>query len=195
MALPVTHRHHHRERVAERSVVGGQIGCDYQFANNAVIGIEGTGRRFERPMRGSAFVGLPLACAGDLGPCAGDNDFLTSMTGRIGYAFDTVLIYGRGGFAMAGDKYDVIGGDSAALGHFTFRGLIIASAGSLAAAWIGRSRRHWSMNVEYDYYHFGRSGGILMTDQFTALTGVVDVKQNIQVIKVGLNFHIGASGW
>jgi hypothetical protein len=34
-----------------------------------------------------------------------------------------------------------------------------------------------------------------MTDQFTGLTGIVDVKQTVQVIKVGFNFHIGASGW
>ena len=54
--------------------------------------------------------------------------------------------------------------------------------------------RHWSMNVEYDYYEFG-NGNILMTDQFSGGTGVVDVKQNVQVIKVGFNFHIGASGW
>ena len=46
------------------------------------------------------------------------------------------------------------------------------------------------MNVEYDYYKFG-SGGISMTDQFSGLTGVVDVKQTVQVVKVGFNFHIG----
>jgi hypothetical protein len=34
-----------------------------------------------------------------------------------------------------------------------------------------------------------------MTDQFSGLTGVVNVKQSVQVIKVGFNFHIGGSGW
>jgi outer membrane immunogenic protein len=54
--------------------------------------------------------------------------------------------------------------------------------------------RHWSMNVEYDYYHFG-GGNILMTDAIGGTTGVVDVKQTVQVIKVGFNFHIWESGW
>jgi hypothetical protein len=34
-----------------------------------------------------------------------------------------------------------------------------------------------------------------MTDHFTGLTGIVDVKQTVQVIKVGFNFHTWASAW
>ncbi len=35
---------------------------------------------------------------------------------------------------------------------------------------------------------------ILMADQVSALTGLVDVKQNIQVVKLGFNFHIWGAG-
>ena len=116
------------------------------------------------------------------------------MTGRIGYAFDTVLLYGRGGFAVAGDKYDVSGGDFAGLGPFHFQGADNRYGWVVGGGVDWAFTPHWSMNVEYDFYHFG-SGGILMTDQFSSLTGVVDVKQTVQVIKVGFNFHIWASGW
>jgi outer membrane immunogenic protein len=55
--------------------------------------------------------------------------------------------------------------------------------------------RHWSMNVEYDYYKFG-SGTVLMNEMVSSAgAGVVDVKQTVQVVKVGVNFHIWGSGW
>jgi opacity protein-like surface antigen len=174
------------------AVIGGEIGCDYQFASNAVIGIEGTASG--TTMRGSANVGLPAGIPGDLALVQANNDFLASVTGRIGYAFDTVLLYGRGGFAVAGDKYTVSGGDFAGLGPFTFQGADNRYGWIVGGGVDWAFAPHWSMNVEYDYYHFG-SGGISMTDQFTGLTGIVDVKQTVQVIKVGFNFHIGASGW
>jgi opacity protein-like surface antigen len=178
------------------AVIGGEIGCDYQFAGNAVIGIEGTASG--TTMRGSSFVGLPSATAAgfpsEFALVQANNDFLASVTGRIGYAFDTVLLYGRGGFAVAGDKYDVSGGDFAGLGPFHFQGADNRYGWVVGGGVDWAFTPHWSMNVEYDFYHFG-SGGILMTDQFSSLTGVVDVKQTVQVIKVGFNFHIWASGW
>src|SRR6516165_6169447 len=171
-------------------VIGGEIGCDYQFAGNVVIGIEGTASG--TTMRGSAFVGLPVT--GELALVQSTNDFLASVTGRIGYAFDTVLLYGRGGVAVAGDKYDVSGGDFNGSGPFHFQGADNRYGWIVGAGVDWAFTPHWSMNVEYDYYRFG-SGGILMTDQFSALTGVVDVRQNVQVIKVGFNFHINGTGW
>jgi opacity protein-like surface antigen len=174
-------------------VIGGEIGCDYQFANNVVIGIEGTASG--TTMRGSALVGLPAAgLPSEFALVQSTNDFLASVTGRIGYAFDTILLYGRGGFAVAGDKYDVSGGDFAGSGPFHFQGADNRYGWVVGGGVDWAFTRHWSMNVEYDFYHFG-NGGILMTDQFTGDTGLVNVKQTVQVIKVGFNFHINGSGW
>jgi opacity protein-like surface antigen len=175
------------------AVIGGEIGCDYQFAGNAVIGIEGTATG--TTMRGSALVGLPAAgLPPESALVQSTNDFLASVTGRIGYAFDTILLYGRGGFAVAGDKYDVSGGDFAGLGPFHFQGADNRYGWIVGGGVDWAFTPHWSMNVEYDFYKFG-SGGILMTDQFSGLTGIVNVKQTVQVIKVGFNFHINGSGW
>ncbi len=174
------------------AVIGGQIGCDYQFAGNAVIGIEGTASG--TTMKGSSLVGLPAGLAGDTALVQANNDFLVSVTGRIGYAFDTVLVYARGGVAVAGDKYDVSGGTFNGGGPFHFQG-VDNRYGWIAGGGVDWAfTRHWSMNVEYDYYGFG-SGNILMTDQFSALSNTVNVRQSVQVVKVGFNFHIGASGW
>lgn len=174
------------------AVIGGEIGCDYQFSSNVVMGIEGTASG--TTMRGSAMVGLPAGVPGDVALVQANNDFLASVTGRIGYAFDNILIYGRGGFAVAGDKYDVSGGTFNGGGPFHFQGVDNRYGYVVGGGLDWAFTRHWSANVEYDYYGFA-NGNILMTDQFSGATGVVNVKQSVQVIKVGLNFHIWGSGW
>jgi opacity protein-like surface antigen len=174
------------------AVIGGEIGCDYQFSSNLVVGIEGTASG--TTMRGSAMVGLPAGVPGDVALVQANNDFLAGVTGRVGYAFDNVLVYARGGFAVAGDKYDVSGGTFNGAGPFHFQG-VDNRYGWIAGGGVDWAfARHWSANVEYDYYGFG-NGNILMTDQFSGATGVVNVKQSVQVIKVGLNFHIWGAGW
>lgn len=173
------------------AVIGGEIGCDYQFPTNFVVGIEGTASG--TTMRGSKQINL-VDSPPDVALVQVNNDFLASVTGRIGYAFDTVLIYARGGFAVAGDKYDVSGGTVNGGGPFHFQG-VENRYGWVAGGGVDWAfTRHWSMNVEYNYYGFGNAN-ILMTDQFSGTTGTVNVKQNVQVVKVGFNFHIGGAGW
>ena len=170
-------------------VVGGQIGCDYQFASTWVVGIEGGASGAN--MKGSTTVLLPLGNPGDNAVVTARTDFIPSVTGRLGYAFDNVLLYARGGVAWAGDKYTAVG--SFAGTGFGFEGL------NLRTGWTGGGgvewafARHWSASVEYDYYQFG-NGNVLMSDAINVFAGVVDAKQSAQVVKVGLNFHMWA-GW
>src|ERR1700722_7363537 len=170
-------------------VIGGQIGCDYQFASNLVIGIEGAASG--STMRGSTTVSLP-AGAPDLALVQANTDFLASVTGRVGYAFDNVLLYAKGGVALAGDKYNVSGTFTGL--PYNFQGLDNRYGWIVGGGVDWAFARHWSVNVEYDYYSFGH-GGILMADSINGFAGVVDVKQTVQVVKVGLNFHIWGSGW
>jgi opacity protein-like surface antigen len=170
-------------------VIGAQIGCDYQFAPSWLVGIEGAASG--STMKGSRTVGLPLGDPGDTAWVQAKTDFLTSVTGRLGYAFDHVLLYGRGGVAMAGDRYDVTG---------TFAGTPFGFVGlenrfgwivGVGAEWA--FSEHWSASLEYDYYQFGHRT-IAMSDATNVLLGSVDVRQNIQVVKAGLNFHMWEPG-
>ena len=100
-------------------------------------------------MKGSTSVGLPLGNP-DIALVQANTDFLASVTGRFGYAFDHVLLYAKGGVALAGDKYDVSGSFTGL--PYSFQGLDnrfgwIAGGG---VEWA--FARHWSVNVEYDYY-------------------------------------------
>jgi opacity protein-like surface antigen len=170
-------------------VIGGQIGCDYQFAPSWVVGIEGAASG--STMKASRTVGLPLGNP-DTAFVQAKTDFLTSVTGRIGYAFDNVLLYAKGGFAMAGDRYDVTG--SFAGTPFGFTGLENRIGWTAGGGVEWAFSQHWSASVEYDYYQFGHST-IAMSDPTNVLLGNVDVRQNIQVVKVGANFHIWGAGW
>jgi opacity protein-like surface antigen len=170
-------------------VIGGQIGCDYEFPSSFVIGVEGAASG--STMRGSRIVGLPLGNP-DTALVKINTDFLPSLTARIGYAFDNLLLYARGGVALAGDKFEVSG--SFVGTPFNFQGLD-NRLGWVAGGGVDWAfSRHWSANVEYDYYGFGR-GNVLMSDRINGFAGLVDVKQNVQVVKVGLNFHVWGAGW
>jgi len=111
---------------------------------------------------------------------------------RLGYAVDNVLLYAKGGVALAGDKFNVIGSFQGT--PFAFEGLDNRLGWTVGGGVDWAFSRHWSVNLEYDYYQFGH-GAILMSDPINAFAGIVDVRQNVQVIKAGLNFHIWGSGW
>jgi outer membrane immunogenic protein len=170
-------------------VIGGQIGCDYQFASSLVIGVEGAASG--STMKNTATIGLPLGNP-DTALVKANTDFLPSLTARVGYAFDNVLVYAKGGVALAGDKYDVTGSFTGL--PFAFEGLDNRFGWTAGGGVDWAFSHHWSMNVEYDYYQFGH-GGVLMSDPINGFAGIVDVKQTVQVVKVGLNFHIWGPGW
>ena len=165
-------------------LAGAQIGCDYQFYSHLVAGVEGAVSG--STMQSSTVVGFPMGFAGDQGVVSSKTDFLPSVTARLGVAFDRVMLYARGGVAWAGDQTNVIG--SVAGTPFSFQGLStrtgFAAGGGVDWAVSGP----WSVFVEYDYYGFGH-GNVFMTDSINGFTGLVDTKQDIQVVKVGVNFH------
>jgi outer membrane immunogenic protein len=75
-------------------LVGGTVGINFQ-SGSVVYGVEGDGDWTN--IQGSTSNG---GCVG--GTCQTSNDWLTTFRGRIGYAFDRVLVYGTAGGA-AGD--------------------------------------------------------------------------------------------
>jgi outer membrane immunogenic protein len=166
-------------------VVGGQFGCDYQFAPSWVAGFEGAAAG--STMKGSTSVLLPLGLTGETELVTARTDFIASATARFGYAADRWLFYVKGGAAFAGDKYDVTG---------TFTGIPFGFEGlDQRLGWVAGGGvdwafyRHWSLVLEYDYYQFGHHS-VLMSDPVNAVSGPVDFKQSVQIAKLGLNFHM-----
>jgi outer membrane immunogenic protein len=120
-------------------------------------------------------------------------DWVSTFTGRVGWvvgANQNWLLYGKGGFAVADENHHlnfggvpVTGGiDSTRKGWVAGAGVEYAFASSLAL--FGNA----SMKFEYNYMDFGRR-----TFEFRNFaSGLVedwDVKQQIHVFKVGLNWR------
>ena len=151
------------------AVIGGQIGCDYQFSPNFVVGIEGGASG--STLKGSTVVPFqPAAGAipGETAVVRVTTDFIPTLTARVGYAVDHWLFYAKGGAAWAYNKYSVTG---------TFLGTSVRRRGLEHNDRLDRGRGvewafadDWSARFEYDYYDFGNQT-VTMIDAANGFTG------------------------
>lgn len=167
-------------------MLGGQIGCDYQFAPNWVAGIEGAASGGN--IGGSTGVATP-GLPGDSATFKQTTDLLTSVTARVGYAWNNWLLYGKGGAAWASDRYSAFD----VLATYDFEGLETRFGWTAGAGLEWAFSNIWSLRLEYDYYGFG-TRGVTFIDNVSGTVGPLNITQNIQVIKLGVNFHVPAAG-
>jgi outer membrane immunogenic protein len=171
-------------------VGGGQVGCDYQFASNWVIGAEGRAAWTSLENTHAAAVGF--SGFGGLTTIVPSrftlqNDFLASATARLGYVFgERWLVYARGGAAWTHEKIDDAFVNPA--GRASDPSADLYRTGWTAGAgveWAFAS--HWSANVEYNYYDFGQKG-VLLTGPLNTVS-VNSLKDAIHTATVGVNYH------
>jgi outer membrane immunogenic protein len=152
---------------------GGQIGCDYQFAPQWVIGAQGlwdaTG------LKDTAYPDL-LEGAG----LSGNIDWVATATGRIGYLpAPDWLIYAKGGLAWNSTHSSITEeGETIDSVRFSQTGW---TAG-VGAEW--KASRHWSLFGEYDYLGFNTT-----TVSYPNTENIGNVKQNVQAVLFGANYH------
>lgn len=182
---------------------GGQVGCDYQFANHWVIGFAGDFSWAN--IQGDGVDPFFGGKNGNPITFSSKTDGLASATGRIGYAWDRVLVYGKGGVGWAHDKYAVtnaafIGGGFCGGGTgFLGTGPCNGSASSTRVGWTAgvgvewAFANNWSTFVEYDHYGFDTKN-LGFTAPFSIGPGFYNVKQDIDVVKVGVNYRFGMFG-
>jgi outer membrane immunogenic protein len=157
---------------------GGQIGCDYQFASNWLIGIQG--------MLDGADLTSDHILLDDP-----DDTFHTkvrwfgTVTGRLGFLVTpSFLIYGKGGVAFVGDNHSLTSTDSsfASTGDFTRTGW---DAG-IGLEWMFFPS--WSVWVEYDHMGFGDRNEIIHDDGDLFIE---NVEQSVDKVLVGVNYRFG----
>ncbi|GJD33785.1 outer membrane protein [Methylobacterium aerolatum] len=88
---------------------GGQIGYNYQFTpgSGIVVGIEADAAYTDLDRRRTRVVDAGIGVPGVtlINTSRQSLDFLGTVRGRIGYAFDRFMIYGTGGFAYGNVRY------------------------------------------------------------------------------------------
>jgi outer membrane immunogenic protein len=175
------------------AVVGGQLGCDYQFPSNFVLGVEGAASG--ATLKGTRLVALPDSPP-DTALVTVKTDFVPAVTGRVGYAIDQWMVYGKAGVAWANSKYSVTGtfGGAGAIVPgipFDFEGLSTRTGWTAGAGVEWAFAQDWSARLEYDYYDFGTHTAT-MNDAVNG-TGPLSFKTTMQTVKLGVNFHVW--GW
>jgi len=178
-------------------LAGGQIGYNWQN-NNWVFGIE---------LDASAAVAdgtnTCLAASGFVvsANCKAGPSLFATGTGRVGYAFGALghtLAYLKAGLAWQSNRGDVVnnfeGGDlPQEKTHFDY-----GRVGGIIGLGVEQALTPaWSVNVEYDYLHFGGpSVATASTVQFPPFAilpaNTTNLSSNYHIGKIGLNYHFGA---
>lgn len=155
---------------------GGQLGYNYQLANNVVIGIETDLQWADISDTVSVDVGaVTVASAGQ------SVDYFGTIRARLGYAFDRFLPYITGGAAYGKTKTDV-----------TFLNVPIFSDSNTKWGWtIGAGgefaiTNNWTFKAEYLYVDLGSDTSALSVVLPAALS--LDHDNKFHTFKAGVNY-------
>ncbi len=190
---------------------GGQVGYNYQFYSNLVVGAEAD----IQGVAGQSSVGT---ASGNSGPVASipantvassasagrSLDYLGTVRGRLGYLITpTLLIYGTGGLAYGGANANfsiveaVTGRCSCgapALGAATYSGALTGWTAGGGVEWMFVP--NWSVKVEYLYYDLGsvtlNSAGTGLNRANTPFWGASytsTTRFNGNIVRAGVNWH------
>ena len=163
------------------SLYGGvQAGYNYVFPSRLLLGAEAdiTFPNFQTYADGLIFTGGTAQ-----GTTVTDQiDYIATLRGRFGYAFDHWLIYATGGFAWSQARF----GETNASGDedlilLTRTGWTLGLGAEVAIA------PDWTVRIEYLYDRFGAVAGV-----FPSGTGYQSVF-DIDTLRVGLNYKLGVS--
>ena len=159
---------------------GAQVGCNYQ-TGSWVFGIQGdyawTGASGSSELNGGIFPGSTIGSK---------VNNLSSVTGRVGYAWDRFLGYVKGGGAWEQDEYT-----------WTAPGFAFGTVSQTRSGWtVGIGGEYAFTNnlsgfIEYDWYSFGTKSAAFYVPNAGGIWGAADIKENKSVLKVGLNWKFG----
>lgn len=169
-------------------VGGGQIGYNWQFAPNWLLGIEGdisgTGIR-NNSTTPLAVGGVPLPGIGLNHVADRSIDWMASIRGRLGWVWDRWLVYGTGGAAWADVNYrtnfTAFALNNPISTNVTLSGWVAGGGVEYAVS------NNWTVRAEYLYYDFGDETIINPTvaPGFNYLT---TFDNKIHVVRAGVNY-------
>jgi opacity protein-like surface antigen len=166
------------------AVGGGQIGWNYQ-TGPWVLGVEAA--------FSAADINAETLCAAAAFICTVNVDGLGTATGRLGFAFDQFLVYGKAAVAVEHSRDAmVVGGTTSA---FSLNGSPTRWGWTTGAGVEFAFNPALSAFAEYDFLDFG-TRGIAMVDS-NGLGARIAVSERVQLVKVGLNYKLGQdpSSW
>jgi outer membrane immunogenic protein len=164
---------------------GAQVGCNYQIGG-WVFGMQGD---YDWSQATGSSVNTAFPFLSDQSNIRA----LSSLTGRVGYAWDRFLLYGKGGGAWVRSDYNIL--------NPLVNGFPVAVAAETRGGWtLGIGGEYAFLDwltgfVEYDFYGFGTNTSTFICPptlcNFATTSAPINITMNINVLKVGLNFKFG----
>jgi len=175
---------------ATGGLAGGQIGYRWQMTN-WVFGLEAQGDwanlKGSNTSRTGTFGGLPFSNQTKI-------DAIGLFTGQIGYAWNNVLWYVKGGAAVTDDKYN--GVTQFAVGAFPVGFAFDQASGTRWGGAVGTGIEFgfapgWSVAVEYDHLFMG-SSSLNLINTFGGFDRTDSIKQDVDMATVRVNYTFGS---
>jgi outer membrane immunogenic protein len=162
---------------ATGGTVGGQVGYRWQ-TGPVVFGIEAQGNWADFKGDNVSLVFAPDRNRTKI-------DAFGLFTGQIGYAWNNVLLYAKGGAAITDNKYDIISG----LGG----GVLASTSNTRWGGVVGAGLEYgfapsWSVAFEYDHLFMDRQNVNFVGAAFTQTDSI---KQDVDLFTARLNYKFG----
>lgn len=162
-------------------MLGGQVGYRWQ-SGQFVFGLEAQGDWADI---GASHVSLinPLFTTGV------KTDAVGLFTGQIGYAWNSALLYVKGGAAVTRNRFDVN----------TLAGVNVASASSTRwGAAVGTGIEYgfspnWSVGFEYDHLFMGDTNNSFAVVNPLLVGGVNRISQDVDMVTLRINYRFGGA--
>jgi outer membrane immunogenic protein len=165
---------------ATGGVAGGQIGYRWQ-TGSWVFGLEAQGD----------WAGLKGTNASLIAPGLTNTtkiDAFGLFTGQIGYAWNNVLLYAKGGAAVVDDKFTGVATATGAI----FDTVSNTQAGATVGAGLEFGfTPNWSAAFEYDHLFLGNSNQTFGALATSATTRVDNIRQDADLFTVRVNYRWG----
>jgi len=172
---------------------GGQVGVNYEFWGGVVVGAEAM---FDWVPNTSNTINVTNPGLG-LSPATAtiNNRWLTTATGKLGYAWDRVLLYGKGGGAWVGASNPsfTVGGTPASFTSSSSNNFGWTAGLGVEWAFAGS----WSARAEWDYVRLqDQSFTVAGTAPGSYAGDVISVNnRSINMFTAGLNYKFGGWGY
>jgi high affinity Mn2+ porin len=163
------------------SLFGGlQFGYNYLLPSRLLVGIEG-----DISFPNFLDDGIVTSRTTPIGPVTEKLNFVSTVRGRVGYAFDPWLIYATGGLAWSQARFledsGLTGNEDKVLRMRA--GWALGAGAELAIA------PGWTARLEYLYDHLGKASGT-----FPSGTGYESTTVDLQSLRLGLNRKLDWTG-
>lgn len=116
----------------------------------------------------------------------GRTDWYATLTGRVGVAFDRVLVYGKGGVAWSRQVYDGRADGFVSVVYSPFSDIRTGYVVGAGAEWAATN--NISVFAEYNYMNFNTKT-YNVTDTTGAATTTYSAKTSANLAKLGVNYH------